>query len=258
MLKELTNGHKYFICLLYLIYLTGLNGFKHIHIKNPFKINAIQESDMNLAYAMASSIINESSDTNFILNNVNIKQASQSEFLSVSSLRVSVFYPEYITNGAFHKRILEKLRSRKAEGGVCLVAIEKEVLTAPRPAGYNYVHILGTVEFSSADFKNTSIEYIGSPRKLYIMDLAIRKSARRLGLASLLLNKIEEYAINHSYDELYLHVETENEAARTLYEKFNYEDITSYPWTKDFTTKRLHKPPESYVFLRKILPNHKL
>ena len=90
--------------------------------------------------------------------NVNIREASYADLLSVSSLRVNVFYPELITNGAFHTRILEKLRNRKNDGAICLIAIEnKDIDHNPLFNGYQYEHILGTVEFSPHDFKNTSM-----------------------------------------------------------------------------------------------------
>jgi ribosomal protein S18 acetylase RimI-like enzyme len=183
----------------------------------------ISAEEKQVANVIASSIIKESQTQIRQQSspgglNVNIREASYADLLSVSSLRVNVFYPELITNGAFHTRILEKLRKRKNDGAVCLVALEKEGIDHNPPNnGYRYEHVLGTVEFSPNDFKNTSMENIGDARKLYAMDLAIRKSARRYGLATRLLHSIEIYAANHNYCEVYLHVEAENEAARYLY-----------------------------------------
>ena len=244
------------------------NDKKHSNVKKGTNsqqpISAIiSAEEKQVASVIASSIIRESQTQ---LNhqsvptklNVNIREASYADLLSVSSLRVNVFYPELVTNGAFHTRILEKLRYRKNDGAVCLVALESESpddCNQPSPTGFHYEHVLGTVEFSPTDFKNTSMEGIGDYRKLYAMDLAIRKSARRYGLATRLLHSIEIYAANHDYHEVYLHVELENEAARYLYRKCGYVeiDLSSNEWAREFTRKRLHKPPESYVFLYKRL-----
>ena len=222
----------------------------------------ISEEEKQVANVIASSIIKESEAAQITQQsspgelNVNIREASYTDLLSVSSLRVNVFYPELITNGAFHTRILEKLRKRKNDGAVCLVALEKEGIAHNPPAsGYRYEHILGTVEFSPNDFRNSSMENVGDVRKLYAMDLAIRKSARRYGLATRLLHSIEIYAANHDYREVYLHVEADNKAARYLYKKCGYGeiDLSTNEWAREFTSKRLHKTPDSYVFLYKRL-----
>lgn len=218
----------------------------------------ITKEEKQVANMIASSIIRDAEQTRSSPPsslNVNIREASYADLLSVSSLRVNVFYPELVTNGAFHTRILEKLRVRKDDGAVCLIAMENAKSSDLGPTSYHYPYVLGTVEFSPADFKNTSMEFIGDSKKLYAMDLAVRKCARRYGLATRLLNSIEIYAANHGYREVYLHVEVENEAARYLYAKCGYVevDLVENEWAREFTSKRLHKPPDSYVFLYKSL-----
>ena len=247
------------------------NDHKHIHniektaastiLQQPSVSDMISSEQKHVANVIVSSIIEEVRSNVKERPapeelNVNIREANYADLLSVSALRINVFYPELITNGAFHSRILEKLRNRKNDGAICLVALEKkESVYNPSCNGYRYGHVLGTIEFSPNDFKNTSMQHIGDPRKLYAMDLAIRKSARRYGLATRLLHSIEIYAANHDYREVYLHVEAENKAARYLYKKCGYEeiDLSVNRWAREFTLKRLHKTPESYVFLYKQL-----
>jgi ribosomal protein S18 acetylase RimI-like enzyme len=95
------------------------------------------------------------------------------------------------------------------------------------------------------------MEYVGSERKLYVMDLAIRTCARRLGLATAMLDAIEEYARNHDYSELYLHAELSNFPALYLYQKYGFVQVESTDDVLAFTTSVLPQPPESYVFLWK-------
>ena len=221
-------------------------------ISTMFLSATLQESDMLLAENIVHTIIGDSRRPP-PLENILIRPAVQNELLSVSSLRVSVFYPDVMTNGAFHSKILDKLRTRREEGSILLVALEDEVLTAPRPAGFRQPFLLGTVEFSSSNFRNTTMEAVGSSRKLYIMDLAIRKCARRLGLATRLLDSIEDYARNHEYKELYLHVEKSNIPALYLYRKSGFVVIEPTTHTDEFTRSQLPNPPEVYELLWKQL-----
>ena len=169
--------------------------------------------------------------------------------MSVVSLRVDVFYPELRPVTSFHLRILEKLRERLHQGAVCLIAIGTDIL--PSRLHVPQLRVLGSVEISPSDFRNTSMEFIGHHRKLYAMDLAVRQDVRRMGVASRLLDAVERYAVQHSFREIYLHVEVENQAAKNLYEKNGYIEVPDTDWALSFTKHRLHKPPESYVLLWK-------
>ena len=182
-----------------------------------------------------------------------VREANLRDLNRVVSLRVHTFYPELLLVGSFHARILEKLRQRLQDGVMCLVAVQPNnfINSNPLPAGINYDVILGTVEFSSSDFYNTTIERIGHPKKIYVMDLAVRHEARRQGIASDLLEYIESYAREHEFREIYLHVEVQNDAARMFYKKIGYVELPPVDWAVQFTEKRLHKPPECYILLWK-------
>jgi ribosomal protein S18 acetylase RimI-like enzyme len=180
-----------------------------------------------------------------------IRFAKYEELPSIVDLRVDVFYPEFKGLASFHTKILDKLKQRRNEGAVCLLA------TAPPSPGddvYSGVacdlpNIIGTVEFSSKDFRGTAMESIGSKKKLYIMDLAVRVDVRRCGLATLLLEEIEKYCKENDYREIYLHVEVDNISARLMYEKNGFVEIPPVDWNIKFTERKLHKSWENYVLL---------
>ena len=60
---------------------------------------------------------------------------------------------------------------------------------------------------------------------------------------------IEDYYIKEK------RLEADNKAARYLYKKCGYGeiDLSTNMWAREFTSKRLHKTPDSYVFLYKRL-----
>lgn len=141
---------------------------------------------------------------------------------------------------------------------MCLMALKDpdETNSIYRPnIGYKGIpygsSLLGAVEFSPNDFKGTSMANIGSDRKLYVADLAVRNDARRNGVATQLLKEIEYYALKNSYEDIYLHVEVDNIAARNMYTKLGYNEVPKYDWATMFTESRLHKSVDQYVFLWK-------
>eukprot|EP00607_Mallomonas_marina_P006486 CAMPEP_0182430664 /NCGR_PEP_ID=MMETSP1167-20130531/42409_1 /TAXON_ID=2988 /ORGANISM="Mallomonas Sp, Strain CCMP3275" /LENGTH=261 /DNA_ID=CAMNT_0024616019 /DNA_START=55 /DNA_END=840 /DNA_ORIENTATION=+ len=186
---------------------------------------------------------------------VTIREALLHELIYVVALRVDVFYPELRLVTSFHRRILEKLRQRAEQGAVCLIAVMDEQVV-PRLKMHmssmsSKLSVIGTVEVSPTDFRNTSMEAIGHQRKLYAMDLAVSSEVRRMGIATHLLDAAETYALKNEYQEIYLHVEVDNEPARTLYQKNGYIEVPETEWALAFTKHRLHKPPESYVLMWK-------
>ena len=112
-------------------------------------------------------------------------------------------------------------------------------------------NLLGAIEFSPSDFTSTCMENVGAKRKLYVADLCIRQDARRIGVATSLLQYVESFALSNLYNELYLHVEVDNIVARNLYIKNGYVEVDDRDLARAFTTERLHKPPDTYVMLWK-------
>lgn len=186
-----------------------------------------------------------------------IREVLMHELMQVVALRIDVFYPEFKAITSFHLRILDKLRQRLNNEGVCLIAVISDSLGQSQPT-WSQPHwsqrqkkILGTVEMCPNDFKNTSMEFIGQERKLYAMDLAVQSESRRSGIGSSLLQAMERYARQEDYKEIYLHVEVDNASARKLYSKHGYVELPPTTWAVTFTQQRLHKPPNCYVLLWK-------
>ncbi len=184
-----------------------------------------------------------------------IRPVKRNEIASIVSLRVNVFYPEFKTMSAFHARIYEKLRNRIVKrGSTCLAAFRDEASASEQgkaSANALFGNILGTIEVSSADFRGTAMESVGSKHKLYCCDLAVQESVRRNGLATKLLRTVEDFARTEGYDELYLHVERGNAAAEALYLREGYQIIPSLSWAVEFTESHLQKSYDRYLFLWK-------
>lgn len=170
-----------------------------------------------------------------------IRTADYTDLEHVVDLRVAVFYPELRGVQSFHDKILSKLCVRREKGA--------EYLLAESDDGT----LLGTIEFSPSDFTETSMQDIGYARKLYLMDLAVQPSARRTGVATRLLDSVQEYARIHDFRDVYLHTEVGNDSARLLYAKNGFFEILPLDWAIAFTEQRLHKPWKNYVFLFKAL-----
>lgn len=117
-------------------------------------------------------------------------------------------------------------------------------------------NLIGAIEFSPSDFIDTVMENVGASRKIYVADLCIRLDARRIGVATGLLQYVELFALRNQYKEIYLHVEVENTVARNLYIKNGYLEVVGCDWARAFTMERLHKPPDSYVMLWKSLSGY--
>jgi ribosomal protein S18 acetylase RimI-like enzyme len=224
------------------------------HLSSP-KVFGAQISQESCDTISSTSSLTRNIPENFEYSkdncNFQIRQASIDDFNRIASLRSEVFYPELVSVGSFRARVVEKLQLRREEGSICLVVENQQNDIFPRLNSIQQTKLLGTVEFSDADFRGTSLETLGHERKLYIMDLAVSAEARRMGIASKLLAFIDNYARKNNYREMYLHVDVENEVARRLYRKFGYVEVPPVDWVISFTQARLHKPPYCYVLLWK-------
>ena len=92
---------------------------------------------------------------------------------------------------------------------------------------------------------------MGAEKKLYVTDLAVRNDVRREGVGTKLLKKVEEYAANEGYKEIYLHVEIDNGPAMNLYLQNNYNIVPITNIVTNFAQCRLVKPPDQYIMLSK-------
>lgn len=150
--------------------------------------------------------------------------------------------------------------------------------------------LLGTVEINDFDFIGTPMEHVSElphnncataadhvcdseniaepvsdgarplhptrgRKKLYLADLAVRPDCRRQGIASRLLAEVDSYAETNGYEEIYLHVETNNPHARSLYEKKGYVLLPPHNPARDgFTKQHLLRDPALYDMLHKTIP----
>lgn len=135
---------------------------------------------------------------------------------------------------------------------MCLIAVPIQVsgqLATKQSRAFG--NVIATAEFSPNDFTGTPMEDVGARMKVYVADVAVRQDSRRLGLASKMLKYIETYCLQNMYDEIYLHVETDNVAAKNMYLKNGYVEIPSCNRVKVFTENRLKKPSDLYVLMKK-------
>ncbi|RYH20313.1 GNAT family N-acetyltransferase [archaeon] len=149
--------------------------------------------------------------------------------------------------------MLEKIQRRLGQGSKFLLALRNSNRGNLPPTTLPEGCLYGTAEFNGFDFQNTSMEHVGSNRKLYIGDLAVRQDARRLGIAMSLLHTIESYAFQNGFDELYLHVETFNEPARRLYRKHGFLEQPATQHVSNFTEQLLNRPADSFSLMCKRL-----
>nr|WP_255767671.1 GNAT family N-acetyltransferase [Haladaptatus halobius] len=68
-------------------------------------------------------------------------------------------------------------------------------------------------------------------RECHINELFVRADARRQGVASKLLAKVEHWGRSHNCKQFDLNVDTENQGAKALFETEGY-DITRYNMKK--------------------------
>ncbi len=185
-----------------------------------------------------------------------VREANLYEVENVVNLRMSVFFPELTHEKKFQSSIKDKIIERKINGAMVFIATMRcdshffRMMDLPSPSRD---HLIGTVEISPNDFKNTSMEDIGAKRKLYLADLAVVNSARRLGVATKLLQKVESIAIKNEYQEIYLHVDKKNDIAQRLYTKNGYQELTETYYTTSFTETRLSNSPGEYIMYGKQL-----
>ncbi|XP_015786021.1 N-alpha-acetyltransferase 50 [Tetranychus urticae] len=86
------------------------------------------------------------------------------------------------------------------------------------------------------------IDTSNNQRRLYIMTLGCLAPYRRLGIGTLMLKHVLNYAQENNLDGLFLHVQVNNDTALTFYKKFGFEIID----TKENYYKRI-EPSAAYV-----------
>jgi len=144
------------------------------------------------------------------------------ELIKVADILTESFHSQgginFWLNPLFRLGIYEDLRTRMQSISphyICLVAIASNPLNLPvsdRP-------IIGTVEMGS---KSPSVGQNLASRCLYLSNLAVSPPYRRQGVAAQLLHRCEEIALEWGFNELFLHVLENNQAAKQLYFHHGY------------------------------------
>lgn len=104
------------------------------------------------------------------------------------------------------------------------------------PVNYNekfYKDVLEAGELAKLAFYNDvvvgavccRIEECGNERRLYIMTLGCLFTYRRLGIGTTMLKHVLDIATRKGIDNIYLHVQINNEGAIEFYKRFEFEVV---------------------------------
>jgi ribosomal protein S18 acetylase RimI-like enzyme len=195
-----------------------------------------------------------------VRDQIAVRVATPWDDIDIANLRLSVFSemaPEL--RAKFCQKSCEVLDHRRNKGATCLVAaidsnkrdsiVARNVyqdgadygdLIKPRESTSSQ-WFMGSVEVSVHEFYGTEL---GKRRPagtvLYITEVAVLPEARRTGAATRLMLGVDELASLKGIESLYLHVDVNNLAAITLYEKAGYRIIGKYdshPMFEEFTMR---------------------
>jgi len=107
------------------------------------------------------------------------------------------------------------------------------------------------MEAAESDKKEIPPQQLYTPtsHRLYIMTLGVLAPYRRYGIGGKLLNFVLELAkTRSSIEEIYLHVQTNNEEAINFYKRFGFEIVKTIP---NYYQRIV--PPDCYVVAKKKL-----
>lgn len=137
------------------------------------------------------------------------------------------------------QRLIIEIERRLARGSDILVAVAPESSDAAAlgsiDTGGRYTEptpLLGTVELSTHEIELPTHALSGG---IYLSHLVVEESFRRRGLAQRLLREAEGVAATRHALGIYLHVERDNAAALSLYERGGYERQPESPRFVAFT-----------------------
>lgn len=111
----------------------------------------------------------------------------------------------------------------------CVAKIEKECFSTP----FSEDDILGYIDnpiwhFFVAKLDENTVGYISFTKILdecQIVNVAVSKGARKMGVGSLLIEKLLDFCRKNDVCKLFLEVRESNEAAINLYEKFGFAKV---------------------------------
>jgi ribosomal protein S18 acetylase RimI-like enzyme len=176
---------------------------------------------------------------------LSVRAAQLSELLDVAAIITESFHPtgDWLAwlSPVLRLGIYQDLRQRllsRAVGYTCLVSdwqsasihASTHIGTHTSTYASTPARIAGTVEVSvrpiSLQFHNAS-----TVERPYLSNLAVHPDYRRHGVGAQLLLACEKTARDWGFEDLYLHVLENNQAARHLYTKLGYRlKQTDFPW----------------------------
>lgn len=158
--------------------------------------------------------------------------ADVKDYGAVADLRLSVFtpYPEPVRQ-RFRARAREKMLERRMKGASVLTSTASFRLPGEVA---DRRQIVGTLECSTHEFErapclrsscgNNLDDFDGASR-LYITEVAVDSAMRRRGIAMSLIRGAEDFARGRGVQELYLHVDAQNEGALRFYERAGFRVV---------------------------------
>lgn len=108
-----------------------------------------------------------------------------------------------------------------------IAELERECFSEPWSEKALLESMQAGTKFFAVCQAGTVLGYVGISTVLdegYITNVAVTKSARRQGVASLLMNRLSVLARENSLSFISLEVRASNDGARALYQKFGYRD----------------------------------
>lgn len=150
---------------------------------------------------------------------MSIDVAEKSDDASIADLRLSVFGDHDVNwKNQWINKTCKQLEKRREMGTTCLTAC------------VNYVDanrwMIGTLECSTHEFAETELG-LRRPASsiMYITEVAVSAKVRRSGAGKMLMKAVEKFAATKNVETVYLHVDTENIAAISLYLNDGYEFV---------------------------------
>uniref|UniRef100_A0A6T6L908 N-acetyltransferase domain-containing protein n=1 Tax=Rhodosorus marinus TaxID=101924 RepID=A0A6T6L908_9RHOD len=126
----------------------------------------------------------------------------------------------------YRKAVLEWMyNSMQRDDSFCFVAAENG---APREKS-----VIGTLDATLHQSSNSE----SFPRAIYVSSIAVRKDRRRMGVASSMLQKVDQLALQLNITRVFLHVEPWNTAAVKLYRRKGYQRFQgeTCKWLRELT-----------------------
>ena len=178
-----------------------------------------------------------------------IRAAQVKDLQQLAEVLASSFYPPLgwrrylypVLRFSIYEDIKQRLQA-KHQYYKCLTAIIHD------NGRHRHDLVVGTVEMSHRRY---SWRVFNQPQQIYLSNLAVREGYRRRGAARQLLRASEQQALDWGFREIYLHVMSDNNRARQLYQHMGYR-----VQRVETTLLSLLNVQPQRILLKKVLPSH--